>query len=407
VPGPVRTRAAAGIYAALALAMLPRLLAHGDTRGLEHRITARPAATSAAGLSELARLGRLIFADESLSASGRMSCRTCHVPEHAHASPPADVVSAGGAHLERRGTRNSPSLRYVHLTPAFHVEPDGTAVGGFFRDGRASSLTEQALGPFMDVDEMANPSVQVLAARLEAASYAGAFRRLFGASVFDDPQRVVESAASALAQFQVESREFHPFDSRYDAYLAGETTLTAQQLRGLKLFNDPGKGNCAACHPSEPGADGSPPLFTDFTYDTLGVPRNADIPANADAAFVDLGVCGPRRSDVEGTDLCGAFKVPTLRNVAKTAPYFHNGRFKTLQEVVAFYARRDTNPEEWYPTGPGGVRKFDDLPTGLHGNVNVTEAPYDRKPGDPPALTATEIEDVVAFLQTLDDGYRP
>ena len=164
---------------------------------------------------------------------------------------------------------------------------------------------------------------------------------------------------------------------------AGKAQLTAAESRGLELFEDPHKGNCAACHPSSPAADGTPPLFTDFTYDNVGLPRNARIPANADPAFYDLGLCGPERGDLaDRRDLCGAFKVPTLRNVARTAPYFHNGGFETLREAVDFYARRDTHPGEWYPQSAGKPRKFDDLPPGLEDAVNTAEIPYDRKPGE-------------------------
>ena len=99
--------------------------------------------------------------------------------------------------------------------------------------------------------------------------------------------------------------------------------------------------------------------------------------------------------------------MPTLRNVATRRVFFHNGRFTHLHDVVAFYVRRDTNPEEWYPVGAdGSVQKFDDLPSSLHANVNMTEVPYNRKPGDVPALNAAEIDDVVRFLGTLSDGYR-
>jgi cytochrome c peroxidase len=359
-------------------------------------------------MSDIARLGELIFKDQSLSASGRMSCQTCHEPEHAHAGPPPDPVSPGGPNLEFRGLRNSPSIRYASFTPAFHFEADGTPVGGFFRDGRAASLADQAHRPFFDAREMANPDVESLATRLRSAAYVSEFLRVFGADVFDSPQRALDSAALALARYQLEDPEFHPFDSKYDAFLAGKAELTTQELRGLALFNDPTKGNCAACHPSARGADGSAPLFTDFTYDNLGVPRNPAIPANADPSYVDLGLCGPQRSDLaDRRDLCGAFKVPSLRNVALTAPYFHNGRFATLEEVVAFYVRRDTSPEEWYPTGPDGVMKFDDLPEAMHRNVNTTEAPYNRTLGGTPALSPEEITDLVAFLGTLSDGYAP
>ena len=359
-------------------------------------------------LSDTARLGELIFKDESLSASGQMACQTCHDPAHGHAGPPPDPVSPGGPELADRGLRNSPSIRYASLTPAFNFEADGTPVGGFFRDGRAASLADQAHRPFFDAREMAIPNVESLAEKLRNAAYVSEFMRIFGADVFDDPQRALDSAAFALARYQIEDPDFQRFDSKYDAFLAGTAALTPQELRGLALFNDPAKGNCAACHPSARGADGSPPLFTDFTYDNLGVPRNADIPANADAGYFDLGLCGPQRTSLaDRRELCGAFKVPSLRNVALTAPYFHNGRFQTLEEVVAFYVRRDTNPEEWYPTGATGVEKFDDLPIELHRNVNTTEAPYNRPLGGSPALSPDEIADVVAFLETLSDGYTP
>ena len=157
------------------------------------------------------------------------------------------------------------------------------------------------------------------------------------------------------------------------------------------------------------GVGSTPPLFTDNTYDALGVPRNPDIRANADPDRYDLGLCGPTRVDLaDRNDLCGAFRVPSLRNVAKTAPYFHNGAIKTLADAVRFYVRRDTNPEEWYPTDTNGVvQKFNDLPPAYRKNVNTTEVPYNRKPGDNPALTEAEIADVVAFLNTLTDGYTP
>ncbi len=154
---------------------------------------------------------------------------------------------------------------------------------------------------------------------------------------------------------------------------------------------------------------GNRPLFTDNTFDNLGVPRNPEIKANADSNHYDLGLCGPTRTDLTGrTDLCGAFRVPSLRNVPRTAPYFHNGAIKTLTDAVRFYVRRDTNPEEWYPTDANGaVLKFNDLPVAYHANVNVTEAPYNRKPGDAPALNESEIADLVSFLNTLTDGYTP
>ena len=361
-------------------------------------------------LSAAAALGEKIFSDPSLSVSGKMSCATCHNPATAHATNnPALVVPSGGANLDVPGFRNPPSLRYLNTTPAFFFAKDGTPTGGFNRDGRSNTLIDQAQRPFLAAHEMANPTPADVVAKLKAAPYADEFRGVFGAGILDSPDDAFQRIRFALAQYQLEDSEFHPFDSKYDYFLAGKAQLTADELQGLALFNDPAKGNCAACHPSGRGSDGSPPLFTDFTYDNIGIPRNTAIPANADATYYDLGLCGPFRTDLaDRTDLCGAFKVPTLRNIAVTAPYFHNGQFKTLKDALGFYVRRDTSPEEWYPVSPdGSVNKFNDLPSQYHRNVNVTEVPYNRKLGDAPALSSDEIDLVIEFLNTLTDGYKP
>lgn len=361
-----------------------------------------------ARLSPVAAVGEKLFKDTSLSVSGRQSCETCHRPEFADAAPPEEFVSRGGPGMDRKGLRNAPSIRYASFVPPFSIAADGTPSGGLFRDGRAASLAEQAQKPFLDDSEMANPDVASVVARLRRAAYVQEFEAVFGAGSLDDPARAFAAMAAAIAAYEAENPEFHRFDSKYDAWLAGHAVLTPAERRGLDLFNDPKKGNCAACHPGERGADGSPPLFTDHTYDALGLPRNGAIPANADPAFHDLGLCGPVRQDLASrAGFCGAFRVPTLRNVARTAPYFHNAAFRTLREAVDFYARRDTDPGDWYPAGGHGPVKFDDLPEGLRGSVNTDEVPYDRQPGDAPALSAAEVDDLVAFLNTLDDGYRP
>ncbi|HEV8334536.1 MAG TPA: cytochrome c peroxidase [Steroidobacteraceae bacterium] len=365
-----------------------------------------PAATDK--LSATAALGEKIFEDPSLSASGQVACASCHESDHAFAGD--TVVPIGGVGVDVQGFRNAPSLTYLTQNPAFFFDDEGTPTGGFDRDGRAASLAEQARRPFLAAHEMANASVADVVDELSRAAYAAEFRTVFGDQIFATPDAAFERALFALQKYQQEdTAEFAPFTSKYDAFLAGKTQLTDGELRGFVLFNDPRKGNCAACHPSA-RADGAPPLFTDFTYDNLGVPRNADIRANDAAGYFDLGLCGPDRTDLaQMRELCGAFKVPTLRNVALTAPYFHNGRFATLTEVLRFYVRRDTHPDEWYPIDPatGLAHKFDDLPADLTVNVNTTEPPYDRRPGDLPALTEPEIQDVVAFLQTLTDGFTP
>lgn len=399
-----RRRALGAVNSTLALALSATLVAACGGGG-------GSGGNNAAGatMSALAELGEQIFEDESLSASGRMSCATCHDPDHALASAINEPVPDGGANLDAPGFRNAPSLRYVTMTPGFFFD-DGAPAGGFDRDGRANTLAEQASRPFLSAHEMANDSEMDVVDKLSRAPYADDFKALFGATIFDQPLVAFDRVLVAIAQYEREDTdEFAPFTSKYDSFLSGNVELTPAELRGLALFNDPQKGNCAACHPSGRGAGGELPLFTDFSYDNLGVPRNPAIPANADPTYFDLGLCGPFRDDLATqTDLCGAFKVPTLRNIAQTAPYFHNGQFATLTEALGFYVRRDTNPAEWYPLGPGGqVYKFDDLPAQYAANVNVTEVPYNRGLGDIPALSPAEIDDVITFLNTLTDGFQP
>jgi cytochrome c peroxidase len=365
-----------------------------------------------AALSTAAQLGELIFHDTSLSASGRMSCATCHDPDNAFAaSPGAGAVPFGGLVLSTPGFRNAPSLKYLTQNPAFFFDDERTPTGGFNRDGRASTLAQQARRPFLSPHEMANAFPAEVVERLSQASYAADFRALFGQDIFSAPDVAFDRIVFALQKYQQEDvSEFAPYTSKYDAFLAGHAAFSAQEMRGLALFNDPTRGNCAGCHPSGRGPDGAPPLFTDFTYDNLGVPRNPEIPANADPAYFDLGICGPDRTDIVAghPELCGAFKVPTLRNVELTAPYFHNGRFATLREALQFYVRRDTHPDEFYPLDAGGQpMKFDDLPDAYRANVNTTEVPYNRRPGDIPALSDSDIDDVIAFLNTLTDGFQP
>jgi cytochrome c peroxidase len=338
------------------------------------------------------------------------------------------------------GFRNTPSLMYTSLTPAFYFDSDGGPNGGFFRDGRAATLAEQATLPFVTSFEMANADAAEVIARLKTRPYFADFVALYGSAVVNDPDTALSRMGSAVAAFESEEPSFNPFSSKFDAYQRGQTQLTAQELRGMGLFNNATKGNCSACHPST-SADGStPPMFTDYSYDNLGIPRNPLIPANTAAApsytpvdstdgvqsYYDLGVCGPFRAQtVDLSASCGQFKVPTLRNIAVTAPYFHNGRFTTLKDAIGFYVRRDTNPEEWYPTNADGtVTKFDDLPAayggqfvvtpgvvgsdaGYLGNVNTAEIPYNRLIGDTPALSTDEIDDVITFLCTLTDGFDP
>jgi cytochrome c peroxidase len=274
----------------------------------------------------------------------------------------------------------------AYIPPLAFDETEGLWVGGLFWDGRAASLTEQAKGPPLNPLEMANPDVEAVVAAIREASYREQFLEVYGEGALDDSEEAFDHMADAIAAFEM-TREFSPFDSKYDQYLAGEVQLTAQELSGLALFEAEEKGNCAACHPSQPGPDGSPPLFTDFTYDNLGTPKNPENPFyflppefNPDGVdYVDLGL-GPVVGDPE---LNGFFRVPTLRNVELTPPYMHNGVFHTLYQVVSFYNSRDTAP--WPAPEVAANVNRDEL-----GNLG---------------LTPQEMESIVAFLRTLNDGF--
>jgi cytochrome c peroxidase len=369
----------------------------------------------AAGLS-IDALGRKIFFDESLSASGRMSCATCHDPAHGYGPPNGFAVQRGGPNMDRQGVRAVPSLRYVlNRTPVWNkeyvanaaeriLEGDEPPTGGFGWDGRFNSLHDQAEFPLLAANEMANASPEDVVAKLRRAIYAEDFRSVFGARIFADSRAAFAAMLKALERFELDDPSFHPYNSRFDDYLDGKAQLTAQERRGLELFNDPRRGNCASCHLDRKGADGSHPLFTDYQFEALGVPRNTEISANSAPEYFDMGLCGPLRTDESAEQkYCGMFKTPTLRNVAARGAFFHNGRFHTLREALRFYVRRDTDPQLWYPRSAEVVDKFDDLPGRLRGNADVIDEPLTRKAGEPPAWSDAEIDDVIAFLQTLTD----
>jgi cytochrome c peroxidase len=407
-------------------------------------------------LSAVAQLGRKMFYDASLSSSGKLSCASCHSPEAAYGPPNDLAVQLGGVDMKRTAFRAAPSLRYLEHTPNFSIGPNpemadndpvpldpaaspGPAVpaanvkvasiakatadaaaraaaeanvpqGGLDRDGRANTFQGQALGPLLDPNEMDNHSASEVLDRLRRAPYADDLKKLFGAGIFNQPELALDEAMFALARFQTEEPSFHPYDSKYDAYLAGTAELTAAELRGLKLFDDPEKGNCASCHLDRTSRDGLfKPAFTDYQFEALGAPRNRELAANNDPSFHDLGLCGPMRRDYQGmAAYCGLFKTPTLRNVARRKVFFHNGVFRSLDQVLHFYVERETDPGKWYPKLPNGeIDRYDDLPAQYRGNVDVVDAPYDRKLGEKPALDDTEIADIIAFLGTLTDGYRP
>jgi cytochrome c peroxidase len=348
-----------------------------------------------------------LFFDRSLSASGKMACATCHDPRLAFGPPNDLAVERGGRDLTLAGIRAVPSLRYLQTTPPFneHYEDeelggaDQGPTGGHTWDGRADTIHDQARLPLLSRLEMANESADAVVVKLERGENASRFREAFGDDVFSDPARAFKGILLALEVFQQSPKDFYPYSSKYDTWLRGKGELGPQERRGLALFEDPKKGNCASCHPSRLRG-GVFPLFTDFGFIALGVPRNHAIPANRDPRFYDLGLCGPERKDFLGrAEYCGLFRAPTLRNVTLRRTFFHNGAFHDLRRVLEFYVERDLQPQKWYPSG----RPYDDLPEQYRANLS-REPPFDRKRDDAPALSKTEIDDVIAFLATLIDG---
>ena len=342
------------------------------------------------------------------------SCASCHDPRHAYGPANALSVQLGGADGRTPGPRAAPSLRYLQTLTAFtehHHDNDGDdsidagPTGGRMWDGRAGSAHEQAGLPLLSAAEMANGTADEVSRKLARASYAQEMRSAFGDDVFKDPAAAFRAAGLALEVFQESPTDFYPFTSKYDAVLRGQQKLSPAEARGLKLFNAEGKGNCASCHISERTPDGAFPLFTDFGLIALAVPRHRGLAANADPAYHDLGLCGPIRTDfADRPEYCGLFRTPSLRNVALRQSFFHNGVFHSLEEVLRFYAQRDTAPQRWYARAANGkTQVFDDLPPQYHANVNI-DPPFGQKPGEKPALSEAEIRDVIAFLRTLTDA---
>jgi cytochrome c peroxidase len=360
----------------------------------------------------LTALGRQLFVDPTLSASGKIACATCHDPKHDFGPANTQAVQRGGADGRSFGVRAVPSLKYTQNTPPFtqhFIDDDGDdsvdqgPAGGRTWDGRSQSFHDQARLPLFSSFEMANTDPDAVISKVQAGHDAQ-FRAVFGAKVFDDRALAFKGVLMALEAYQQSPAEFYPYSSKYDAYLKNEAALSAQELRGLAAFNDSERGNCARCHPSAK-IKGAFPQFTDFGFAAIGAPRNPAIPANADRRYYDLGLCGPLRTDLQDRhEYCGLFRTPSLRNVARRPVFLHNGVFHSLSEVVRFYAEREAKPQKWYSHAPDGrILKFDDLPAAYVANVDI-QAPFDRQPGDSPRLSEQDIQDIVAFLQTLTDG---
>lgn len=383
------------------------------------------------------QLGKSLFFDK-ISEPDSMACATCHAPLVGFTGPIAGINLHGavyrGAVPQRFGNRKPPSAAYATLSPVFHFdEEEGLFVGGNFWDGRATGerlgnpAADQALGPFLNPVEQNNPSKQAVLEQVAASKYADLWEVVWGEpisyEIVEDIDKNYDRIGLAIAAYEASS-EVNQFSSKYDYYLAGEVALTEQEAWGLELFE--GEAMCSACHPSKPGPEGEPPLFTDFTYDNLGVPKNPEnpfydmdevylggSPINPEGAdWIDPGLGGflatrPGWEDMAAENM-GKHKVPTLRNVDKRPAsnfpkaFGHNGYFKSLEKIVNFYNTRDVKDvcENPLTTEKDALKQNCWPAPEVLDNVNTDEL------GDL-GLTADEEAAIVAFLKTLSDGYQP
>jgi cytochrome c peroxidase len=361
----------------------------------------------ATSLKPMENLGKQLFFDSHLSEPAGQACAACHAPTVGFTGPDSKINKAGavyeGAVSGLFGNRKPPAAAYAGDSPILGLVGT-TWVGGMFWDGRATGwtlddpLAEQAMGPFLNPLEQNNGSAQVVVNKVKASHYANLFKKVWGKDAFADVDTAYVYIARSIAAYE-RSSEVNSFSSRYDRYLKTGKGLSGQELKGLELFE--GKGNCANCHVSSPGPNGEPPLFTDFTYDNLGIPKNPDNPFygmptiyNPDGAnWVDVGLGGflASTSNYSGyaSDNMGKQKVPTLRNVDKrpsscfVKAYGHNGYFKSLESIVHFYNTRDVPGAGW-PSPEVAAN----INTAEMGNLGLSK-------GDEKAI--------VAFLRTLTD----
>lgn len=366
-------------------------------------------------LSPEQQLGEMLYKDKNLSLNRNQSCETCHslTPAYTSKTPqglvPAFVDStnvkkglpiSAGSVAGKTGSLNAPSVGYAKFSPEFHWDEEQQLyIGGQFWNGRAKDLTEQAGKPILNPVEMAMPDELAVVKRLqENTSYIDTFQKLYDVNLndtsVDSVQKIYFSLMKALSAFE-QSAVFNKFNSKFDYALFGKTQLSATEKKGLALFQ--GKAKCSACHTIDITVDEHgnmiPPVFTDFSYDNVGTPRNVNIPNNPEP---NLGLGG--RTDIENSAAeIGKHKVMTLRNIALTAPYGHNGVFKTLEQIVHFYNTRDTlkkvannNSPEFGKTAWAEPEMAENVNTEELGNLE---------------LTAQEERAIVAFLKTLTDDF--
>ncbi|MFY0615945.1 cytochrome-c peroxidase [Shimia sp.] len=346
----------------------------------------------------LEALGERLFFDVNLSVNRTQSCATCHDPEYGFADPRG--MASIGDDGESIGDRNAPSAAYAALTPVFHKTAEGLWAGGQFWDGRAPLLEDQAGGPPLNPMEMGMADAAAVVARLnEDVTYQQAFEALFDGGVLADPVAGYAAMTQAIAAFE-RTEVFAPFDSKYDRFLRGEVDLTREEDLGRVLFFSQQFTNCNLCHQLGQSAIDPKETFTSYEFHNIGVPENTALRAlnGVELGVIDEGLA--TNPDVAGDpNQRGKFKTPTLRNVAVTAPYMHNGVFEDLRTVVLFYnqfntpnPKRQINPETGVPFRAPAVSSTLATEELTHG----------------PALDDQRVDAIVAFLKTLTDArYEP
>jgi len=346
-------------------------------------------------------LGKKLFFDTLLSKNGTQSCATCHNPDNGFVDDRKNGVRGAGSLGDDGisiGDRNAPTAAYAMFSPKFHFDKKKNEfVGGQFYDGREHTLKGQAGGPPTNSVEMGIPSKEFMAKRLENdITYNKEFKSIYGQDIFNDSSKTYEMMAQAIAAFET-TDEFAPFDSKYDRFLRDEYDLTPLEDLGRTLFFSNNNNNCASCHVLKT-EDAPRETFTNYKYHNIGVPQNGELMAKnvVDAkTFVDHGLMqNPMvKSLPNAKEYDGKIKVPTLRNIAVTAPYMHNGVFQDLTTVVKFYDKyvnkeQKINPETNKPWA----------------NPEVAVGEKDMKLlKKAKALNERKIKALVAFMNTLTD----
>jgi cytochrome c peroxidase len=399
-------------------------------------LTQSTRALATPSLTPIEQLGKLLFFDKNLSKNGNQSCATCHDPAVGYTGPDSAINAHGavypGSDPALFGNRKPPSAAYAGDSQPLRYNTSLGWIGGMFWDGRATGdvlgdpLAEQAKGPFLNPVEQALTSPEELCNKAKAGAYTTLFEQVWGAVSLDctKADTVYNQIGKSVAAYE-RSSDVNPYTSKFDLFWDKAKTkklnvttinttnytkyrnlgLSDTELYGLAMFNPPSQANCASCHSLQPGSKGYP-LFTDYSYDNLGVPRNPENPFynnlahnSEGSAWIDPGLGG----FLDDTQELGKMKVPTLRNVDKrpsasvVKAYGHNGYFKSLDEIVRFYAMRGMMGGGMMGgmMGGGGMMCGGSFPE-PEVNQNLATLNHFRC-RDQPYL--------VAFLKTLSDGY--